>query len=55
MACLIIYMIDSGAGRRGSPAIVLGASAVIYVAALGRYALAGQPLAISSYLLVLVF
>jgi hypothetical protein len=55
VACLILYMIDAGAGRRGSPAIVLGAGAVLFAAALGATALAGQPLAISAYLLVLVF
>jgi hypothetical protein len=55
VACLILYIVDAGAGRRGSPLFVLGAGAVLFVAALGANPLGGMPAAISAYVLVLVF
>jgi uncharacterized membrane protein YccC len=55
VTCLILHMIDAGAGRRGSPLIVLGAGAVLFAAALGGNMLAGQSLLLSAYVLSIVF
>jgi hypothetical protein len=55
VACLVLYIIDMGAGRRGNPPIVLGAGAVLFASAIGANLLAGQPLAASAYVLALVF